>query len=158
VKAFSNRPYRIDSRNSIFFTNQSLPLACGCGSLYTKIAVRKFPFRPEPLRSKECLHEFAFAADNHIRKTFEPFVVRHFRLAIEPICKQSELICRNLARTNSVEKMIQQARRKSVPADFRHYSIAGRRSRERYFRGSWLPPQDRRSRSCAQQDSTVLCP
>jgi hypothetical protein len=66
------------------------------------------------LRSKEYLHEFVFAADNHIRKTFEPFVVRHFRLAIEPICKQSELICRNFARTNSVEKMIQQSRRRSA--------------------------------------------
>ena len=110
------------------------------------------------LRIQECLHQIAFSADNHSWEAFEPFLVRHFRLDIEPLGEQSKLICRNLAGTNPLEEMMQQRRRKILPPDFRHCSFAvGRRSRERCFLELSLPPQDRRSPSCAQRDSTILC-
>lgn len=54
-------------------------------------------------------HQLTFAADNHSRKTLEPFVVRHFWLSIEPVSKQSDLLGRNFPRTNSVEQMVSKA-------------------------------------------------
>ena len=56
--------------------------------------------------SWERLHQIALAADSHCRETFEPFLIRYLGFGVEPLGKQSQVICRNLARTDSVEEMM----------------------------------------------------
>src|SRR5438477_11897595 len=107
------------------------------------------------IRSQKCFHQFAFAADDHSRKAFEPFAFRSFRLSVEPIGEQTELVSKDFARANPVEKMVEQGRRKIMPPDFRHYSFSRRKSHERSFRESLLLLQHRRFRSCGQRASTI---
>jgi hypothetical protein len=52
------------------------------------------------------LYEFAFAANAHCGKSFEPFAVRDFRFGIEPVCQRPKLVRRNLPRLDSIEQMI----------------------------------------------------
>lgn len=60
------------------------------------------------LRScKERFHQLAFTANDHGRKSFEPFMVRDFRLSVEPISECSKLFGRNLARLDAVKQMIE---------------------------------------------------
>ena len=74
------------------------------------------------------LAPFALAADDHLRKSFEPPALWNFRLGDEPVSKLLGLIGRNLALCNSIEQMIQQCRRNVLPPDLRHV-VADRRNR-----------------------------
>jgi len=57
--------------------------------------------------SQKRLHQFAFAADNHLWKSFELSAIRNFWLGREPIGESTELRRRNLALCDSIEQMIQ---------------------------------------------------
>jgi len=48
---------------------------------------------------------------------------------VEPISKQTELVRRDFARSDATEKVMQQRRRKILPANLRHFAAAGRRIR-----------------------------
>jgi hypothetical protein len=55
------------------------------------------------IRSQKCFHQFAFAADDHSRKAFEPFAFRSVWLSVEPIGEQTELISGDFARATAIE-------------------------------------------------------
>jgi hypothetical protein len=78
--------------------------------------------------SQNRLHQFAFAADNHLRKSFEPPTLQNFWLGDEPVSELTELISRDFALRDSIEQMIQQCRRKILPPNLRRF-VADRRSR-----------------------------
>src|SRR5437762_7458049 len=90
--------------------------------LYNFLARRSLP------GPQKCLNQRTFSADNHLRKAFEPFALRNFRISCKPIGKLTELISRNFPFSDSIEQMIQQCRRKVLPPNLRHL-VGDRRSR-----------------------------
>src|SRR5438477_9245345 len=68
--------------------------------------------------SQKRFHQFAFAADDHFRKAFEPSAFRSVRLSVEPIGEQTELVSGDFARPNPIDKMIEQSRREDYAAEF----------------------------------------
>jgi len=77
---------------------------------------------------QEGLYEFALAADGHFWESLEPSTGGNFRLGIKPRGQQSELAGGNAALPNAVEQMLEQGRRKVLPANLRH-EASHRRSR-----------------------------
>ena len=53
---------------------------------------RRFPLAP-----------FAFAADNHFRKSLEPSALRNFWIGDEPVSELTELMSRNFPISNSIK-------------------------------------------------------
>ena len=68
--------------------------------------------------------EFAFAADAHAGKPFEPSPLRHFRFESQPVRQESELIGGDVPAAYAVEQVIEKARGKAVAADARHGLLA----------------------------------
>ena len=105
--------------------------------------------------SQEGFDQLAIAADNRLRKSFEPSTLWNFWLGDEPVSELTELIGRNFALCDSIEQMIQQCRRKILsrptPADARPLP-RGFTGHVAVPNGSILPPDlrhfvaDRRSR------------
>ena len=85
-----------------------------------------------------------FAADYHSGKSLEPFSVRHLWFRVEPIGKQTELARRDFAGSDAIKQVVQQSRRKTSPANFRHRN-GRRRIHEQSIRE---PARPRRHLSC----------
>jgi hypothetical protein len=71
-------------------------------------------------RLQERFDEFTFTADGHAGKSLEPPSNRDFRFGVKPIRQETKLIGRNLSSNDTVEQMIEEAWRKTVPPDPRH--------------------------------------
>jgi hypothetical protein len=54
---------------------------------------------------QKCFDEFAFAADGHAWKDFVSFLIRDFGFGVEPFGEEAELICSNVARSDSVDEV-----------------------------------------------------
>src|SRR5438093_178614 len=102
--------------------------ACSDFRLPAENEVIALPRQTEPAGPQECLNQRTFSADNHLRKAFEPFALRNFRVGCKPIGKLTKLISRNFPFSDSIEQMIQQCRRKVWPPNLRHL-VGDRRSR-----------------------------
>ena len=82
--------------------------------LYNFLARRSLP------GPQKCLNQRTFSADNHLRKAFEPFALRNFRISIQPAREQTELRRRNLPLPNSPDQVRHQRLRDALAANPGH--------------------------------------
>lgn len=73
-------------------------------------------------------------------ETLEPTTDRNLGFAVEPLSELSELVRRDFAGADAIEKMVKQCRRKIAPPDLSHRPCR-RKNRGRFLRGrGMLPP------------------
>ena len=82
-------------------------------------ALRKLPWQ------KEGFDELTLATDNHPREPLVPVAFGNVGLGIEPAREEFKLRGGEFTALNAVEEVLEQGRRKTVPADLGHKSWTG---------------------------------
>lgn len=76
------------------------------------LALTQFFAGCDLIGGQECFYKLAFTANGHPRESLEPFSSRHFRFRIEPIGQRTKLASCDVARSDPIEQVMQQCRRK----------------------------------------------
>lgn len=102
----------------------------GCGSgkeLFHSVALllSSCEFLPisDLTNNEKCLYQFAFAANRHSRKPFEPSAFRNFWVFIKPRSKNAQLIGSNASISDAIKQMFQKRWRKVLPSNPRHENL-----------------------------------
>src|SRR6266550_1730171 len=81
-----------------------LRVLCGKSDLSNPVDFsEKFCAYRNLICSQKRFYQLAFAADNHSRKTLEPFAFQDFRFGVEPVGQQTELFRGDFSQPDSVE-------------------------------------------------------